>query len=96
MKSNYVQLNLTSADYERSPVANRQVNPIWARARQRLGQVGRALLTYFSSSTEPRISIRYDSDGQLLFVAYDPVDRVRRTFATEQALRVWLEQRYYL
>jgi hypothetical protein len=96
MKSNYVPFNLTSADYDRSPVPNRQVNPIWARARQRLGQAGRSLLAYFFGSTEPQISIRYDSDGQPLFVAYDPVDRVRRTFATEQALRVWLEQRYYL
>ncbi len=46
-------------------------------------------------SAEPLIACQRNDAGCLIFTAYDPVDRSSHTFATEEALRAWLDQRYY-
>ncbi len=46
-------------------------------------------------SAEPLIAWQRNGAGDITFTAYDPVDRSTHTFASEEALRVWLDQRYY-
>lgn len=42
----------------------------------------------------PRIRQRM-VQGEMQWVAYDPITQRKRYFTTEQDLRVWLESRYY-
>ncbi|NJK72659.1 MAG: hypothetical protein HC926_05160 [Synechococcaceae cyanobacterium SM2_3_60] len=57
----------------------------------------RQLLSHWLAfySAEPLIAWQRTCEGEITFTAYDPVDRSTHTFATEDALRVWLDQRYY-
>jgi hypothetical protein len=54
------------------------------------------LLRLFApAENQPRINIRYSLNGEMLFDAYDPVTQQRLHHSSEDALRAWLEQRYY-
>lgn len=67
-----------------------------ANFQRQLGRRGAALLRYFAGSKEPRIAVKRDLYGDGSFYeVYDPVDGLYHIFATEQEVRVWLEQRYY-
>lgn len=68
---------------------------VWAVAKRRLSLVGEALLTYLCGSTDLSVTVKRDRRGNTLFIAYDPVSQQRRTFSSEQELRVWVDQRYY-
>jgi hypothetical protein len=61
--------------------------PFWARAAQ-------ALLHWLTNHDEPRIKHRVTGNTEVWRV-YDPVNRRRRAFKTEDEVRVWLEQRHY-
>lgn len=56
---------------------------------------GKSLVNFFAGSMQPRITEDRDRQGNLYFRVYDPCDRSRHTFDSEEELRVWLEQRYY-
>lgn len=73
-----------------SPVA-----AAWTQVKAQLHQVGQSMLNYFCGSMEPQVSIRCDRTGQPHFQVYDPFDQRHHTFPSEEALRIWLEQRYY-
>lgn len=52
-------------------------------------------VSQFSGTQDPQITEFLGRDGQVLWAVYDPVTNYREVFASEQAVRVWLEQRYY-
>ena len=97
MKPNslYAQLELIPESPEQPTPADYFWGRAWAAVKARLGPAGMALLAYFCGSTAPRVRLKRDRRGNTLFVAYDPVSQERHTFSSEQALRVWAEQRYY-
>ena len=75
--------------------SNYSIARVWAEAKRRLSLVGGALLTYLCGSTDLSVAAKRDLRGNTLFIAYDPVSQQRRTFSSEQELRVWDDQRYY-
>ncbi len=97
MKPNslYAQLELISELPEQPVQTGYSLGRAWAGVKARFGPAGIALLAYFCGSTAPRVKLKRDRDGHTLFIAYDPVSRQRHTFSSEQALRVWADQRYY-
>lgn len=97
MKPNslYAQLELIPESPEQPIQTDYSLGRAWVGVKARLGPVGTALLAYFCGSTEPRVRLKRDRRGNTLFIAYDPVSRQRHTFDSEQALRVWADQRYY-
>ncbi|EDX85175.1 hypothetical protein S7335_2874 [Synechococcus sp. PCC 7335] len=56
-------------------------------------QVGRALVDFLTG--RQRLSIRQQSTttGETQWIIYDPVTQARSSFFSEQAVRVWLEER---
>ncbi len=55
---------------------------------------GQTILHALTDHRSPRIRQRM-VQGQLQWVAYDPVTQQTRYFSTEQDVRIWLEGRYY-
>ncbi|MFE4106894.1 hypothetical protein [Almyronema epifaneia] len=53
------------------------------------------LLNWLAANDQPQINERYCSKQGRYWEVYDPITQSRQTFDSEQALRVWLEQRYY-
>lgn len=68
---------------------------VWALAKARLSALGQASLNYFCGSTDLRVTVGRDRQGNPQFIAYDPVSHQRHTFSSEQELRVWADSRYY-
>lgn len=97
MKPNslYAQLELIPEPSEQPVQTGHSLGRAWAGVKARFGPVGTALWAYFCGSTAPRVRLKRDLRGNPLFIAYDPVSRQRHTFSSEQALRVWADQRYY-
>ncbi|MFH7243305.1 MAG: hypothetical protein ACHWZW_10695 [Spirulina sp.] len=60
----------------------------------RLQTWGQRVLSALTAHNGPRIRQRM-VQGQIQWVAYDPITQQRHVFITEQDLRVWLEGRYY-
>jgi hypothetical protein len=55
---------------------------------------GRIVIHALTAHRSPRIRQRM-VQGQLQWVAYDPITQRTRYFLTEQDVRIWLESRYY-
>ncbi|NER79449.1 MAG: hypothetical protein F6K42_07670 [Leptolyngbya sp. SIO1D8] len=92
----YARLELVPTDLEQSEtVDTSKLVQVWRASKEGLKRVGSSLLNYFSGSMEPRISVKRDRNGNASFAAYDPIDCAHHTFNSEEAVRVWLEQRYY-
>lgn len=47
-------------------------------------------------SREPKIWEKRDRNGNSYWVAYNPANNCTTTFSSEQGVRVWLDERYYL
>ncbi|MDB9528202.1 hypothetical protein PN498_19575 [Oscillatoria sp. CS-180] len=97
-KNLYARLELLTPELEQT-LKNRRFRPLRKRVdvRHLLGQLGQALLNFFVGSQEPRIIAKRDRNGYFLnYEVYDPVSRSRYVFDSEQELRVWLDQRYYI
>lgn len=56
---------------------------------------GMALVNALAPSQEPRVKV-IDSANGSIWKVYDPVSHQSHLFATEDELRIWLEERYYL
>ncbi len=56
--------------------------------------IGRLLRFFAPSDDQPRINIRYSLNGEVLFDAYDSFTQQRQRYRSEEALRIWLEQRH--
>jgi hypothetical protein len=50
---------------------------------------------FLVGSTDPVIRQKRDRTGRICFVVWDPIKGQSQRFYTEQALRVWLENRYH-
>lgn len=57
-------------------------------------RVGHQCLRFLVGSREPKITPRRDRNGNPYYEIYDPISGDRCSCATEQEVRVWLEQRY--
>ncbi|NEO25809.1 MAG: hypothetical protein F6K03_02640 [Kamptonema sp. SIO4C4] len=53
------------------------------------------LMSLLEGSDEPHITLCKSAKGETYWRVYDPKHRFTAMFATEQEVRVWLEQRYY-
>ncbi len=100
MKPNslYAQLELIPEPLERSAQSDYAIGRVWAEAMARLRPMASSLMTYLCGSSGLTVTVKRvgrGSQGQTVFVAYDPVTQQRHTFSSEQELRVWVDQRYY-
>jgi hypothetical protein len=63
----------------------------------RLSELWQGLLSHLSPSTAaPRTWATLTADGQTLWNAYDPVSGRTIRHASDNEVRTWLEERYYL
>jgi hypothetical protein len=53
------------------------------------------LLERISERLEPQVSLRRDRSGAIVWQVYDPMTEQNSYFDSEDAVRVWLDQRYY-
>lgn len=91
----YARLELITPETE--PFTATQLAKAQPRSRlqSRLGQVAVTLLKFFVGSREPQIVTKHDRDGNAHYSVYDPIDRSHQTFHSEEAVRAWLDGRYY-
>lgn len=74
------------------PQTKNKIHKVLIAIAQTLGQILSDLLI---RSSEPMISERRDYDGSRYYQVYDPVYEEIYRFASEDEVRIWLEQRYY-
>jgi hypothetical protein len=78
---------LSIADYQALEGFNQHPrNSIW-------NQIGQTFRHWLNTSPEPRVRMKYHA-GQTYWQVYDPTTQRSEQLATEQEVRVWLEQRY--
>ncbi len=56
-------------------------------------QWAQAVVDYLTGAQALSIRQKLCKDGSVQWIAYDPYTRSRHVFSSEQAVRVWLEQR---
>ncbi|MEO0771008.1 MAG: hypothetical protein AAFY72_16570 [Cyanobacteria bacterium J06649_4] len=94
-----MQSPLSDTDLSRSLQASPFYTPRGQQAKgdrsSWLRRVGTAIVDFLTN--QPQLSVRVKTlpNGQQQWIAYDPEQDIRRTFDSQQAVRVWLEQRYY-
>lgn len=95
-------MNTYPSNLQKLEVQRRQLEQLWQPTpSQRLRQVsghwlraaGKWLLQSLTEGDQLRISTKETQQGTRWCV-HNPIDGVHRQFASEEALRVWLEQRY--
>ncbi|MEM6521141.1 MAG: hypothetical protein AAF892_15355 [Cyanobacteria bacterium P01_D01_bin.71] len=62
--------------------------------RRLLSHWGQTLVCWLTNGTMPRISKTVQGDTTV-WKAYDPISHQTHYFHQENALRIWLEERYY-
>ncbi|NJL87929.1 MAG: hypothetical protein HC886_21235 [Leptolyngbyaceae cyanobacterium SM1_1_3] len=87
------QLDLNRKQLEKT-LSRPQPRPAQNAIAQLLAQAGTTLLNLMTHGDQPRISVR-EVNGAEIWHAYDPVSNRRAVFNSEEALRSWLEDRYY-
>lgn len=75
-----------------APCQTRRVHP---DPHARLQRVIDTLLNLLVPSDQPQVRRSQNRQGQPLWSVYDPVSHTTQVFASEEAVRIWLEQRYY-
>lgn len=80
-----------------SPSLEKTVSPLspWKQLVGALAQWGKSLLSFYTGSSDLRISRRFNRQGYPYFHIYDPIKNTHHTFLSEDAVLVWLEQRYH-
>jgi len=91
----YARLELITPETEPFTATQLAQTQQRSRLKSRLGQVAMALLKFFVGSREPQIATKYDREGNAYYSVYDPIDRSHQTFHSEEAVRAWLDGRYY-
>jgi hypothetical protein len=65
---------------------------------QRLGKFWggfqKAMATWMTQKSEPKVYERCDRLGNLYYQVYDPVSGISAKFSSDTEIRIWLEQRY--
>jgi hypothetical protein len=79
---------------DRQPLFQLQTKDSMAHLRRWLQQFAAALVQALTTQEQIRIWTSHDHD-QTFWHVRDPFTGKQHLFASEQALRVWLEQRYY-
>ena len=73
--------------------SRRVARRVWTWIKSAIDQLGE--LRVLSEPYEPRAKRKMDEFGNLSYQVYDPVSNSHHTFTSEEALRIWLDQRYY-
>ncbi|MEO1446691.1 MAG: hypothetical protein AAFV46_10730 [Cyanobacteria bacterium J06635_11] len=60
-----------------------------------LRRCGQLVLDFFTGTQTLSINKIASKNGPFEWRVYDPMSRTRHVFNSEQAVRTWLEQRYY-
>lgn len=55
----------------------------------------KVVLRTFSLYPEPLISKHLNRQGELYYRVYDPDQKTRHTFSSEEAVRIWLEEQHH-
>ncbi|MBE9061907.1 hypothetical protein [cf. Phormidesmis sp. LEGE 11477] len=66
--------------------SNHPLKAIWART-------GQYLVDFLTGQQSLSIRQQTTTTGELQWIIYDPVTQTRLSFSSEQAVRVWLEER---
>lgn len=91
---NSIKLDIERQKLERLFEQSRPLRYRKARLLLGLKQIGAFLLNLFMTGDEPRIWVD-KSSTEKRWCAYDPITNRSISSASEEGLRVWLEQRYY-
>lgn len=67
----------------------------WVKLRSGIKQVLKNGLTFLTDTAEIQVQQRRDRQGQVYFVAFNRRTGRRFSSASEQEIRVWIEQQYY-
>ncbi|ASC74157.1 hypothetical protein XM38_051320 [Halomicronema hongdechloris C2206] len=89
-------MNNQSSTYEQLellPVGSFSTHPP-SKVAQGLKTVMGRLLRFFAPDNTPKVHTVRARKGEIWFDAYDPVTQQRLKNRSEEALRIWLEQRY--
>ena len=85
--------SLQASPFYQQPVA---LSPLSQRKRHRwLRLAMSALVDFLTGRSQLSIRAKTLPNGQQQWIVYDPEQDIRRTFDSQQAVRAWLEQRYY-
>lgn len=64
------------------------------RLRELLTQLGQCVVGWLTTGSMPKVS-KHERGGLEFWRVYDPISKTVLRFDQEDALRVWMEQRYY-
>lgn len=64
------------------------------RVRSALHTLKEFTLNLATSTREPQIKVSQNRVGQSQWTVYDPTNGYRNTFASEDAVQAWIENRY--
>ncbi|MEO0536807.1 MAG: hypothetical protein AAF215_23470 [Cyanobacteria bacterium P01_A01_bin.123] len=67
---------------------------VGSNRRKWLGAIAQRMLKAATGSCEPKIQAYTTPQGTLTWHVYDPVSGDRQVLESEDAVRVWIEQRY--
>ncbi|MBX2863718.1 MAG: hypothetical protein KTR27_09185 [Leptolyngbyaceae cyanobacterium MAG.088] len=96
-------MNTYSSNFKKLDVQRRQLEQLWQptpakKLRQASGYwlrvAGKWLLQTLTAGDQPRIWEKETKQGSQ-WCLYDPIDATQHQFDSEEAMRAWLEQRYY-
>ncbi|MBF2049418.1 MAG: hypothetical protein EDM05_040795 [Leptolyngbya sp. IPPAS B-1204] len=95
MKSQLSWKEYQALEFLTEPTANTASKALSLKLKTRLNHIWQSLVAYFSTSTEPHVWRSEDSNGQVVWHAYDPVTNRSVQQASMDEMRVWLEERHY-
>ena len=92
----YAELELITPELEQQLLRSKPPISQFTRFSKYCSQVIQACIQHLSKSPEPKITQQFDSQGNPFFEIYDPTSKQVFQCQSEQEVRTWLEQRYYL
>jgi hypothetical protein len=91
----YAELELITPEVEKEEEAQPALR-VAKSPLKKIWQFAQGMQKHLASRSEPRITQRWDSQGNAYYEVYDPVSRQRLHCNSELEVRAWLEQRYYI
>lgn len=71
------------------------VKPSLSDLKHNIRNIWQKFVSFITISDEPRIWTSIEHDGQTVWHVFNPVDNSVLAMASEQEVRVWIEERYY-
>lgn len=90
----HISITQKRQNLEKVYIKSSQWGYFLGHVRQGFSHVAHRLVHFLTEGNEPRIWIEADAQGNVLYRGYDPRTGRRFTGDSEQAIRVWLEERY--